>query len=695
MIIDENIYIKILADSENQRRFMSAKDVDIYLQNVLADCYDHLRYFYLTAFRKSVGIENAYIVFVARRCAVLGDLFLRTFECEFSKDEYRYLQENIYTDAGFRALVINIAKKCYKDINYSCTVNLYDDILIHGRAIGGLLSSAEDIFVRQYQKLCEVELDEGRKSSSTVAEHQLVAKFLNMVHIRTAAQSECTLLLNPRYVSRIQNDFENECDITVANEWRRRSYRCADAIFNSDVPNACFVPHIKMNNQGRSVLRQTFLDKKNQSRFQFITTKYKKRTLDTYTWLLPATNKAKAIFTVRCTDDYLIPFAFLPACSSDKMKLIENAILDKLQRSIFVGEYFRDSSVLSNLLRVWSDYEAISVLYTEVIDLVFSLTVLKLFLNDLNNEEYLSGFNFEFIRNNTNIRTIMANYAHEKLIEDLIVVLLDPNLPPIFTYEEIEDLICRATNEEQYIVDDISIITKELNSTDEAVINVLEEVAFQYGSKSEIEAFSLSNSSFVPCRRSILMLRFPVKNSIEAFLNSVYRIKDSWCCHQVPLKHVISYILQFMDAGVLAVSTGRDKGRYILSVRPGEQSLVTIPMRYALFMPLMKEIEDRCMRQGRTPRSSFFAEFDYFMSMLSEYEQYKSVNTDTSIFNELKKCESNLKRLADYLYSSGQSFGDYIYTLNEYYRESGCENYDVISQERIKWCESLYKKVIY
>lgn len=696
LAIDENIYIKILADSEKQRRFISAEDVDEYLQEVLGDCYNHLKTFYLSAFKNCIEVDGTYIVFVARRCAVLGGLFLRAFENQFTKNEFQHLQDNIYTDAGFRALVANIAKECYKDFSYNCFVNLYDDILIHGRAIGGLLSSAEDVFIKKYQQLRDMELDEEKKCSSTVSEYDLVTKFLNMVHIQTATQSKYTLLLNQRYVLRIENNgFADERDVTEANEWRKRSYRCADAIFNSDVPNACFVPHIKINQQGKEVLRGTFLNNKvNNSRFDCVTTQYKKRSLDTYTWLLPATNKAKAIFTVRCTSDYLIPFAFLPACSSLKMKQIENSIINKLQCSDFVGEYFEKSNELLCLLKAWSEFEAISVLYTEVIDLIFSLTVLKLFLNELNEcEQCIDGVDFELIKNNTNIKNIMFNFAHEKLIEELIVVLLDPKFPPIFTYEEIEELICGCTDEEQYIVNDISIITKELRAEDRVVIDTLEEAAFLCGSKSELEAYSLSNSSFIPCRRSILMLRFPVKNSIEAFLNSVYLLHDSWCCYNAPLKYVISYILQFMDAGVLAVSTGRDKDRYILSVRPGEQSLVTLPMRYAKFIPLMKEIEDRCMRQGRTPKSSFDVEFEYFLMLLRKDDCYGNVALK-EVSSELMECESDLKRLAEFFYSSGQSFGDYIFTLNEYYRELG-NDCEMNSQKQIERCKSLYDRIIY
>lgn len=695
MATDKNIYFKILEYNEGERRFKNSQCVDNYLKDNLLDCYDSLRKFYLDAFVNSVSEERTYTVFVARRCAVLGILFLRALESNFTLEEYDRLQRSIFTDAGFRALVQQIAKKCYDDFNYNCRIYLYDDILIHGRAIGGLLSYAEDIFIETYQQLHNNECDLQKKFRTKYSVEELDAKFLKMIHIKTAVQSKNTLLLKPRFEAQLDNDFKKGCEQLNANEWRKRSYRCANAILNSDIPNACFIPHLKINRHGRECLKQRVngVGGVGSSRFEFVTTVYKKRSLDTYTWLLPVADKAKAIFTIRCTNDYLIPFAFLPECRQDKMEVIESKIIEKLQCSS-IARCYKHINEFSRLMSIWSCSDSTSVLYTEVIDMIFSLTALKLFLFELNGEdEGISASELSSIRNSSNIQNIMFNYAHEKAIEDLVMILLDPKVPPIFSYEEIEELICVCTDENQYIVNSVSSITKVFSEDrKEELIKVLECVAFEYGSASEREAHSLANSSFTPSQHSILMFRFPVKYSIEAFLNSLYFANDLWCYDNAPLKQAIAYILQFMDAGVLAVSTGRDKGKYILSVRPGEQSLATIPMQYAAFIPLMKEIEDRCKRQGRTPRSAFRSEFDYFMML---FERDDNSTDGIFSFQQLKQSKEQLIKLAEFFYSSGQSFDDYGYILREFYKESDEEQFEEKAISCIKWCNELYKSIVY
>lgn len=686
---DENIFLKILAKPTDKSDFSSPGDISRYLERKLGKYYNSLRRFYMNAFKKGINNSNTYVVFVARRCAVLGSLFLRSFKNEFNIDDYSKIHDSIYTDAGFRSLVLTIAYNCYRDFNYECNIYLYDDILIHGRAISSLLSCAEDIFVSEYRLLLNDRPDEYNKCS----DEDLAAKFLSFIHIETAAQSKNQLLLKRRFSNRVENELQEGFEKSDANEWRDKSYQCADAILHSDTPNACFSPNLKLNSVGYDIIHTLFssLGGVEKSRFQFIRTEYKGRSLDTYTWLLPVADKAQAVFTIRCTKHYIIPFALLPECSQEKMDYIEEKILQKIRSNVLVGDFADEADELTAILKKWNKSEEISVLYTEVINLILSLNVFKLFLKDLNGSEaQFSGIEFACLKDKCNIKNIMYNYAHESVIEKLIEMLLDPAIEPLFTYEEIEELFYKSADVNKYIVNNVSQITKEFKDENECeIIKHLEDAAFLYGSTSEQDAHSLAISSFTPSYVSIKKLRFPVKNSIEAFLNTVYSQNDGWCYDNAPLKYIIAYTLQFIDAGVLAISTGRNKEKYILTVRPGEQSLVTVPMRCAQYIPLMCEIEDRCNRQGRTPRSAFISEFDYFVLM---YKQ-KDIDKDTEEFKYYEGLIyylETLKRLADFLYSSGQSFKDYMFTVNIYFK-----NHYEKAKEQESFCKDLYYSIIY
>ncbi len=688
MAADENIFLKILAQPTGESDFSSHGDLSQYLENKLGEYYNSLRQFYMNAFNKGINKSNSYIVFVARRCAVLGSLFLRSFKNEFTANDYSKIYESIYTDAGFRSLVLDIADKCCSDFNYECNIYLYDDILIHGRAISSLLSCAEDIFVSEYRLQLNNKPDEHNQYS----DEDLAAKFLSFIHIETAAQSKNQLLLKRRFSNRVENELQEGFEKSDANEWRDKSYRCADTILHSDTPNACFIPHIKLNGYGFNTIRDLFgnIGGAGKSRFEFISTEYKDRQLDTYTWLLPMADKAQAVFTIRCTKDYVIPFALLPECSQEKMDYIEEKILQKIRFNA-VGDFADKANELTKILKKWNKSEEISVLYTEVINLILSLSVFKLFLKDLNgSESQFGGIDFADLKDRCNIKSIMYNYAHELVIENLIEMLLDPAIEPLFTYEEIEELFYESADVNKYIVNNVSQITKEFKDENKSeIIKHLEDAAFLYGSTSEQDAHSLAISSFTPSYVSIKKLRFPVKNSIEAFLNTVYSQNDGWCCDNAPLKYIVAYTLQFIDAGVLAISTGRNKEKYILTVRPGEQSLATVPIRCAKYIPLMCEIEDRCNRQGRTPQSAFFSEFDYFVLL---YKQ-KDIDEDSKEYQcrqELQDYQETLKKIAEFLYASGQSFKDYMFTVNIYFED----NYEKAKKLESS-CKDLYYSIIY
>ena len=351
MAADENIFSKILAKTTDESGVSFPDDISNYLKSNLDKYYDSLRKFYLNAYEKGIKKPNSYVVFVARRCAVLGSLFLRSFKNEFTAYDYSKIHESIYTDAGFRALVLDIADKCCNDFNYECNIYLYDDILIHGRAISSLLSCAEDIFVSEYRLQLNNKPDEHNRYS----DEDLAAKFLSFVHIETAAQSKNQLLLKRRFSNRVENELQEGFEKSDANEWRDKSYRCADTILHSDTPNACFIPHIKLNDDGLNTISDLFsnIGGAEKSRFEFISTKYKDRQLDTYTWLLPMADKTQAVFTIRCTKDYVIPFALLPECSQEKMDYFS---LEK--RKVISGIVLRQHNGVSDW---FSEYRTLSI----------------------------------------------------------------------------------------------------------------------------------------------------------------------------------------------------------------------------------------------------------------------------------------------------------------------------------------------
>ena len=112
-------------------------------------------------------------------------------------------------------------------------------------------------------------------------------------------------------------------------------------------------------------------------------------------------------------------------------------------------------------------------------------------------------------------------------------------------------------------------------------------------------------------------------------------------------------------------------------------------MRCAQYIPLMCEIEERCNRQGRTPQSAFFSEFDYFV-FLYEQKDIDVVVNDIKYRQGLQDYQETLRKLAEFLYASGQSFKDYMFTVNIHFED----NYEKAKKLESS-CKDLYYSIIY
>ena len=111
---------------------------------------------------------------------------------------------------------------------------LFDDILIHGRALGGLLSEAEDIFADTFLSVSK---------NSCRRREELYDVFLKRIVIRTAFRNSNPNLLRLRYKSRIIP----EDNLYEPSEWRWFGYEIAESVYQAEVPNAAFVPAVLLD----------------------------------------------------------------------------------------------------------------------------------------------------------------------------------------------------------------------------------------------------------------------------------------------------------------------------------------------------------------------------------------------------------------------------------------------------------------
>lgn len=637
---------------------------------------------------------DVFVVFVARRCFILACIFLRSLIPSIGEEKYLFRQKRVYSDGGLRILAKELARKFFRNDSYSCKIFLFDDIMIHGRAIGGLLSSAEDIFAQEYISLREI--NPGRGKGYTKSE--LYDKFLDFIIIKSCYISTQPNLLRERYKSRIDNE---NTEYAEPQKWRSASNKISNLIFNSPIPNAAFVPGLLFNHHNslnKERIYNSFfvaLDSKQSSTlcdWIYIRNEYKGRKMDSYMVTIPSYNSIHSVFTIRCTDHYVMPFVFLPVMDNSRIIELEKNIILTLD-----GREYEDTLPLYRVFRELRRIDKLSNMYTELITMVYSVSLLRSFIEEIGCEEYFENNQSlnDYLLNSTTLPIIMGNFAHDQHIEELIRYLLNPMERPLFTIDQICDIVTGNNNNERLILDssyysfDRSLDTKDT----EKLIDILERVIFRYGMDSEIEAYRLSTGSFAPSYDSVEYFYFPRNNYLEKVIRVIYQEDKEWMSQNASVYDVFSFILQMMDYGCLALITGtHDKQKlYMQCLKAGEQSLNVEASKIAIALPLMNEIEGRCFRKGRPTYEAFDQELRYFNSLADYYldeNDSKELHAACDLLSDSEKLRQ-IKAFEKGLYKSRHRSKDYYFALDEYFKN------EMSAAEYRKECENFYYLVIY
>lgn len=667
------------------------------LEQKLAEHYKTIKELFESAFSlidfaRNEG--NVFVVFIARRCFILAYIFLRALIPTIGVERYVYRLSRVFSDGGLRILSKKLAREFFRNDRYICRIFLIDDILIHGRAVGGLLSAAEDIFAQEYLSLRDINPGKGKNYT----EAQLHDKFLSFISIKNGYISTQPNLLRERYKRRI--DTEN-IRYTEPSVWRCASNRIANIIFNSEIPNAAFIPGILFNDNiglSRQMIRESFDDIKMTDSFLRgwvgIRSEYKGRTMDSYMITIPSYNNLNSVFTIRCTEDYVMPFIFLPMLDEVRIRRLEKNIIFRLE-----DREYKDTL---NLLRFFSELRRIgklSNMYAELITLVYSVSLLRAFLDELRFESCFDKNNFsvnDYLIRNTTVPIISGNFAHDPTIEGFLAFLFDPFEKPLFSMEEICCFISGQLKKDSPVLDNVYYSAgKDLSDADrDRLVNNLERVIFRYGMDSEIEAYRLSTGMFAPSYDSVEYFYFPKNNNLEKVLQSIYGEDHEWMKSNVSIYDTFSYILQMMDHGNLALITGvNDNNLYMQCLKAGEQSLNDEASKFALALPLMNEIEQRCQRKGRPTYRAFIEELYYFNTLVRIYldkddsKQLKDacdLLQDSGTMSEIKEFEMGL-------YEADHRSRDYFFTL----KDALSAIYHCGFESFIEDCRDFYYRVIY
>lgn len=675
--------------SENDNSFLSLSDIQVNKRFID---------FYKSAFEPfSFEIDNnttVYRIFVGRKCFVTANKYIKVYGSEINS----CVLNNIYSDGGLLILAAELAKKYFEikktqcdseNIEFNYLIILYDDILIHGRSLSGLLSNAEDVFADTFLKLAK------KENISIMEKNELFDVFLNRVIISTAFVNKNPNLLNYRYKKRILKNSENAYEPSV---WRKFSYEIAEQIFRLDIPNAAFIPSLCFDALFKSdTVKNNFESAKNIESlvgFRRIDSTYKNRKLNCYIFLDTKNNSLNYSLTIRSTDSYIIPFVFLPPLSTKQMYNLTVGLNKQFNLSFSENKYF---DILIDKFQEWNDSEikSLNVMYNELINTILSSVLLRAFLEEL--FSYSSLFSsVSLLYKKSTIDLIMYNYANDEKVKKLLEVIYDPTISPILSLSELKDFLFRHIGD-SFIYSDIDDITQQDSEYErvENAVERIETIVFDYGIQSEANSHKLLSGILLPSYKSIQRLYLPSQNNLANLLRRLYSYNKSWVRNTFSLYSSFSYILQMMDAGCFSLTVGNDplfNEAYIQCLKTGEQSLNTIIYRYAEFLPLLDEIERRCYRQGLDPIEFFYDELNDFLFLCKDY-----LPTENLILKSLKKIEkySIKHKIAYMMYqiiSSGQHCKDFIFLVEKKFSE---KREKISAKDYINSVREFYFNTIY
>ena len=625
----------------------------------------------------SIPPENIYRVFIGRRCflSICGYIMKNT-------PTDKNILKTIYSDIGMRVLSKQFAEKFFdfrkkypqKRINeFPYRIVIFDDILIYGRTFSGLLSACENIFADTYK---ELQNDPDRHTKE-----ELYSIFLSFVMIDTEYKNKSSNLLKSRYRKCIipkNNDSEPK-------EWRKVSYEISESMFKSDIPNSPFIPAVRFTNEcPYSKISDAFSKSRNNGSlndFKIDINSYRGRKLYNYIAAFSENDELKFVFTIRCTEKHLIPFVFLPSLDEFQFDRIKNSFSEKLPHY---------SEILNKKKSEWSKKQ-LNVVYAELINMLITTAFLRSFLDELGDKDIV----YNLLKNNT--KDIMNyNYAHDKEIEEILEYLLNYENNAVFSLTELKNLLSDIIGTEKCIFKGISDIKKDDNSdkSDDIIQKTerkLEKVVFDYGIASEKDAYTMLKSYLSPSSTFIDYFSFPLNNMVGNFLRKIYAHENSWTRCNVSLNNVFSYLLQMIDEGCLTLTVVKNGGKYIQCLKTGSQAMNMLMYRYAEYLPLLNEIQLRCIRQGTNTLSGLYYEFKYFFEVCRDYGKNNNFNTD-KIENIYKSFRRQIFHIVYKLHDSGQKCMDYMYLVDKKLKDMKAK---LDPEEYIEMWKKLYMKIVY
>lgn len=558
-------------------------------KGVLPPFYGGLFAFFTDVFDKRDSYD--YVIFIARRCSNLMEIF---FGLSGRSDEEFPL--NFITDSAAFSRVPEFVRY-YRQNKRFPSLLIVDDIVIYGQSLDTFLRELED-------RLCDELIPYGA-SRETVA-----SAFARAVQIRTFARNNQPLLLASRY----QSNF-TAVEIMEPVKWRDLSNRISRLILLRGQVNSYFISGAKI------VPNHVAWGALNQEGFSRINTTYDTFSQTTFCRTLRLPEGETVIYTVRLFSSGVdgstvaAPFVFLPSLPANVMSDMLQMALDECGA------------------RCNQRFDAAK----ECLRTRFELFVLLLSTSLLNEFCRLTGTTPQY---NGKIKLQMNfGMALNSDMRQFVDFVLDPETKLLSLYEMDHLLMNGRMYQWRDAWDEYCRTGPRISDKGSEILR--EEL--------ENKIYDVGLNHYARAYWGTQMYQDETSESNVDYFTTVPALFDYFfeSYGERSLPHVVSWVFQMADAGILAITIRAlpyGRNNYVgQCLKTGEQSQFIVPKRLRDFIPVLAYIQRKAYIFNR--------DFD------QELHRFSEVNKDIrSHMDEIHKFLMDLE-------ASGQRLEDWNFDL--------------------------------
>lgn len=551
---------------------------------------------------------HEYVVFVARRCFNLNEVFMRV--CATQNEPIN--SERFMSDMALLQQADVLAQYYIKNQRFP-RILICDDLILYGRGITRLLYQLEVLIAEQLGDI------------SGYSRYDVHRHLVRAVDIYVFARNRNRIILDADYQTKIKAVREK----LYPSELRALSHYLSVYLQETGEPYTSYVFSLMLKPPKRVKHWQTVLWDYNE----YFSRVFVKEDSG-------FTNTVRFRFPQKTSGESYVAATALPLLGDVKCR--DFAHICEGVTTVLRSQECLLKSVIEILE---NNNDLLQKLRGQLVTFICSVVSMRDFLAQMSQEElkdFTAFLHTDAQLYSNNISKIASNFGPrgvmEKEMTQLVKLLLG------LRGKEICDAITALFAEKNWFATDCSSpeVIRISDTAMQRISETAEDILYAVGMNGERESYLVRRNErwFYPTRMGADMIR------LEEYIEKL-SIQSGYPEREYRVAHIAS-IFSLMDSGYLALKLEADKdtGDVQCVLKAGEPSLFIIPQRYADFMPALEYLEQN---QWRLEISKSEAVSQFIVGLTAE-------TFDKKYQSKLVKLKQNIRAFCGEVYASGQSF---------------------------------------